>query len=31
MKLIHKWDNLLGKTTKTDDKILQRVIQENYG
>jgi len=28
MELIHKWDNLLNKTTKTDDKILQKVIQE---
>lgn len=30
MELIHKWDNLLDKTTVTDDKFLQRVIEENY-
>lgn len=29
MQLIHKWDNLLNKKTKTDDKILQRIIQKN--
>lgn len=29
MKLIHKWDNLLNKSTKTDDKTLQRIIQES--
>ena len=27
-KLIHKWDNLLNKTTITDDKLLQKIIQE---
>lgn len=27
-RLIHKWDNLLNKTTKTDDKTLQKIIQE---
>ena len=27
-RLIHKWDNLLNKTTMTDDKNLIRVIQE---
>ena len=26
--LIHKWDNLLNKKTKTDDKTLQKIIQE---
>ena len=26
-KLIHKWDNLLNKTTKTDDKDLIEIIQ----
>lgn len=30
MELIHKWDNLLNAKTKTDDKTLQKVIQENY-
>lgn len=30
MELIHKWDNLLDKTTVTDDKFLQKVIEENY-
>lgn len=30
MKLIHKWDNLLNSTTITDDKTLQRVIQERF-
>ena len=30
-ELIHKWDNLLSDKTKTDDKVLQRVIKENYG
>lgn len=29
MRLIHKWDNLLNKDTKTDDKALQQVINEN--
>ncbi len=29
MNLIHKWDNLLNKKTKTDDKILQKIIEEN--
>lgn len=29
MELIHKWDNLLNKNTVTDDKILQRIIEEN--
>lgn len=28
-ELIHKWDNLLNRNTRTDDKILQRIIQEN--
>ncbi len=28
MELIHKWDNLLNKKTKTDDKTLQKIIQE---
>ncbi len=28
MELIHKWDNLLNKTTKTDDKVLQKIIEE---
>ncbi|MCI8759710.1 MAG: DUF3440 domain-containing protein [Clostridia bacterium] len=28
-ELIHKWDNLLNKKTRTDDKTLQKVIQEN--
>lgn len=27
-ELIHKWDNLLNKKTKTDDKILQKVIEQ---
>ena len=27
-RLIHKWDNLLNKTTKTDDKTLIKVIEE---
>lgn len=31
MELIHKWDNLLNKTTITDDKMLQKVIEENCG
>ena len=30
MELIHKWDNLLDKNTRTDDKVLQRIIEENY-
>ncbi len=29
-ELIHKWDNLLNKSTKTDDKVLQKIINENY-
>ena len=28
MNLIHKWDNLLNKKTKTDDKKLQEIIRE---
>lgn len=28
MQLIHKWDNLLNKKTKTDDKLLQKIILE---
>ena len=28
MKLIHNYDNLLNENTKTDDKALQKVIQE---
>lgn len=28
-ELIHKWDNLLNKDTKTDDTVLQKMIQEN--
>lgn len=31
MELIHKWDNLLNKKTKTDDKTLQKIIQEQCG
>lgn len=30
MELIHKWDNLLNKKTRTDDKTLQKVIKENW-
>ena len=30
MELIHKWDNLLNKTTQTDDKTLQKIIKEKY-
>lgn len=30
MELIHKWDNLLNKETKTDDKLLQKIIKEKY-
>ena len=30
MELTHKWDNLLNKTTLTDDKTLRKIIQENY-
>ena len=26
MEMIHKWDNLLNKTTVTDDKTLQKII-----
>lgn len=29
MQLIHRWDNLLNEKTKTDDKMLQRIIKEN--
>lgn len=29
-QLIHKWDNLLNKTTKTDDKLLNKIIAEKY-
>ena len=28
-KMIHKWDNLLNKNTKTDDKTLQKIILEH--
>ena len=28
MELIHKWDNLLNRKTKTDDKTLQKIILE---
>ena len=31
MELIHKWDNLLNNKTKTDDKLLQKVIEEKCG
>ncbi len=31
MKLIHKWDNLLNKQTITNDKALQKIIQEQSG
>lgn len=31
MELIHKWDNLLTKKTRTDDKTLQKIIQEKCG
>lgn len=31
MELIHKWDNLLNKDTVTDDKTLQKIIQEKCG
>ena len=27
-QLIHKWDNLLNKKTRTDDKTLQKIINE---
>ena len=30
IELIHKWDNLLNKTTQTDDIKLKKIIQENY-
>ncbi len=30
MQLIHKWDNLLNASTRTDDKTLQKVVQKNY-
>ena len=29
-RLIHKWDNLLNKSTVTDDKFLQRIIEEEF-
>lgn len=29
MELIHKWDNLLSPKTKTDNKTLQKIIEEN--
>ena len=29
LELIHKWDNLLTKKTKTDDKTLQKIILKN--
>lgn len=28
MELIHKWDNLLNKKTRTDDKLLQNIINK---
>lgn len=28
MELTHKWDNLLNKNTVTDDKLLQKIIEE---
>lgn len=31
MELIHKWDNLLNKKTVTDDKVLQKIIQDKCG
>ena len=30
-RMIHKWDNLLNKNTRTDDKPLQKIIQEQCG
>ena len=27
-RMIHKWDNLLNKNTRTDDKTLQKIIHE---
>lgn len=30
-RLIHKWDNLLNNTTKTDDKNLIKIIEEYKG
>jgi len=30
IELIHKWDNLLNKTTQTDDIKLRKMIKENY-
>ncbi len=30
MELIHKWDNLLNQTTLTDDKALQKIIQQKW-
>ncbi len=29
-QLIHKWDNLLNEKTRTDDKTLQKIINEKY-
>ena len=29
LELIHKWDNLLDQSTVTDDKTLQKIIEEN--
>lgn len=29
-RLIHRWDNLLNKNTRTDDKTLQKVIKQQY-
>ncbi len=29
-RLIHKWDNLLNENTKTDNKMLQKIIQEQF-
>ena len=29
-RMIHKWDNLLNRNTKTDDKALQKIILEQY-
>ena len=31
IELIHKWDNLLNKTTQTDDTKLRKIIKEKYG
>ncbi len=30
IQLIHKWDNLLNKTTQTDDTKLRKIIKENF-